>query len=143
MSYADVYYVATLIEFIGRETLNRRNTLAEKIGMNGLCDLLSLADVNHCLPMRQVADEVIEQYGINCGDYDTISDCRHRIPSCAAIGKVYARLVEDIAASPDQYPKILYSVFTSNITDAISDFSTSFYFAPRSEIAYYYNELNN
>lgn len=137
-AYDDIYYTASLIEYIGRKTANRRSVVVEYIGKKELKRLVDLADVNHCLSFEQVANEIIERYGIAKGNYDTISSCKFQIPSHLAIGSVYARLVARIAETVVDYPSMLFQVLTSGISDAISNFNSSFYFASSDEIEYYY-----
>lgn len=137
-AYNDIYYTASLIEYIGRKTTNRRSAVVERIGKKGLVRLVDLADVNHCLSFEQVSDEIIDKYAIGKGTYDTVSSCRFEVPSHLAIGQVYARLVARIAESVTDYPSTLFQVLTSSITDAISNFNSSFYFAPSDEVEYYY-----
>lgn len=67
-----VYYVCALIEQIGRTTKNRR---ADVIGYFSEKDIerqLKLADINHCLPIEQVSGELIEDYMIQEGSFDTV-----------------------------------------------------------------------
>lgn len=139
-TFQDVFYLASLVEYIARKTLNRRSTIVKAIGKGGIIHLLSVACVNHCLSMEQVAAEVIEEYQIGIGTYDTVSRCKFKVPGYKAIGKVYARLIQD-TADTDRYAEAFYEVFTSGIEDKISDFNSSFYFAPRSEVVAYYREL--
>lgn len=136
--YDDVYYAASLIEYIGRKTTNKRSSVAESIGKDGIRNLVNLADVNHCLSFEQVSDEVIKRYNIVRGNFDTVSSCKYQVPSPRSIGKVYANLVTRIADGTSEYPDALFQVLTSSISDALSDFNTSFYFAPSDEIEYYY-----
>lgn len=138
--YNDIYYTACLIEFTGRKTKNSRKSIVERIGKEGLLRLISLSDVNHCLPFEQVSDELIEDYQIKEGTFDTISNCKYSVPSVTRIGRVYARLVETISKSKDAYGETLYEVMTSSLPDAISDFNSSLFFAPVEELTFYYNE---
>lgn len=138
--YNDIYYTACLIEFTGRKTKNSRKSIVERIGKEGLLRLISLSDVNHCLPFEQVSDELIEDYQIKEGTFDTISNCKYSVPSVMRIGRVYARLVETISKSKDAYGETLYEVMTSSLPDAISDFNSSLFFAPVEELTFYYNE---
>lgn len=141
ISFQDVYYTASLIEYIGRKTLNHRSDIVKAMGSDGLLALLDSAAVNHCLTFEQVSDEVIAQYGIANGDYDSAAQCNYKVPSYKAIGKVYARLIEDLSEGDAVDIKTVYDVLTSKITDMISDFNSAFYFAPRSEILFYYKSL--
>lgn len=137
-AYDDIYYTASLIEYIGRKTTNRRSAIVEHIGKKGLEQLVELADVNHCLSFEQVSNEIIDRYAIKEGTYDTVSSCQFEVPSHLAIGRVYARLVSRITESVADYPSMLFQVLTSSITEAISNFNSSFYFAPSDEVEYYY-----
>ena len=141
ISFQDVYYTASLIEFIGRKTHNHRGDVVKTIGTDGLQALLDAAPVNHCLTFEQVSDEAIEQYGIVTGTYDSMAECNYKIPSYKAIGKVYARLIEDLLDGKAFDVNTVYQVFVSKISDMISDFNSAFYFAPRSEILFYYKSL--
>jgi len=40
---------------------------------------------------------VIAYYGIEQGDFDTISGCRYSVPSFLDIGKFYSIMIEDCA----------------------------------------------
>ena len=141
ITFQDVYYTASLIEYIGRKTMNHRSDIVKTIGLNGLMALLQSAAVNHCLTFEQVSDEVIAQYNITAGAFDSVEQCKYKVPSYKAIGKVYARLIEDLSEDDAVDIQTVYDVFTSKITGMISDFNSSFYFAPRSEILFYYEGL--
>ena len=70
--------------------------------------------------------------------YDTVSNCKYNVPSFLSIGKVYARLAQDVHGNSTSYAATLYEIFLSGIDEMISNFNAAFYFAPRGEIAYYY-----
>lgn len=124
----DLFYVCSLIEFIGRETKNKRGYIVSILGENGIQKQLQDAQVNHSLSFVQVADELIEQYKISPGTFDTISKCKYPIPSVTAIGKVYQRLILE-CAEPGSEVQELLKVFQSFISDEISDFSTNVYYS--------------
>lgn len=123
----DLFYVCSLIEFIGRKTKNRRGVVVEALGDAGVKKQLHDAAVNHCLSFEQVSDEVIEGYHIFEGTYDTISECKYKIPSVMAIGKLYTRILLACAES-DKEEEELVNIFKSFISDEISDFKTGVYF---------------
>lgn len=58
----DYFYVCALIEYIARETKNKRGVIVSALGLDGLEKQLHDAEVNHCLSFEQVSDELIEQY---------------------------------------------------------------------------------
>lgn len=77
----DLFYVCSLIEFIARQTKNKRGVITEALGKKGLEKQLHDAEVNHCLSFEQVSDEIIEKYRIPKGEFDTITNCKYKIPS--------------------------------------------------------------
>lgn len=54
---------------------------------------LRLAEVNHCLSFEQVSDELIEDYNISDGTFDTVVECRYTVPSFTSIGRLYQGVV--------------------------------------------------
>lgn len=57
----DLFYVCSLIEYIARQTKNKRGAIVEALGESGVRKQLYDAQINHCLSFEQVSDEVIEQ----------------------------------------------------------------------------------
>ena len=123
----DFFYVCSLIEYIARQTKNRRRVIVEALGKEGIEKQLYDAEVNHCLSFDQVSDEVIERYKIPEGDFDTITECRYEVPSFMYIGKLYSILIED-CAEPEREVDELIKIFSSFISDKISDFQTDIYY---------------
>ena len=123
----DYFYVCALIEYIGRETHNHRSDVVNAIGENGIAKLLHDAEVNHCLSFEQVSDEVIDYYKISQGTFDTISSCKYTVPSYLDIGKLYSIMIEDCAQQGKELSELM-KIFTSFISDEISDFNTDLYY---------------
>ena len=123
----DFFYVCLLIEYIARQTKNRRRVIVEALGKEGIEKQLYDAEVNHCLSFEQVSDEVIERYKIPEGDFDTITEFRYEVPSFMDIGKLYSILIED-CAEPEREVDELIKIFSSFISDKISDFQTDIYY---------------
>ena len=88
---------------------------------------LRLAAVNHCLSFEQVADELIEDYGISDGDFDTVKECRYEVPSFLSIGMLYQELVLSTMKNEDAAQGII-DVLSSFISDEISDFNSNVYY---------------
>ena len=124
----NIFYVCSLIEFIARETKNHRRDVVSRFTREEIEHELEVADVNHCLSFEQVSDELIEQYNIPEGDFDTVSECKYTVPSVTAIGRVYQQLVLSEAGIEHAAQGIL-DVFSSFISDAISDFNSSVYYS--------------
>ncbi|MCD7818677.1 MAG: hypothetical protein LUH07_06455 [Lachnospiraceae bacterium] len=123
----DFFYVCSLIEYIGRMTKNRRGVIITSLGKTGLQKQVKDASVNHCLTFEQVGDEVIDAYQISDGEFDTITDCKYSVPGFMDIGRLYTIMIEDLA-EPGQEVDMLISIFSSFISDEISDFKTGVYY---------------
>lgn len=123
----DYFYVCALIEYIARETKNHRGDIVNTIGREGIEKLLYDAEVNHCLSFEQVSDEVTDYYKIKNGNFDTISGCKYSVPSYLDIGKLYSIMIED-CAKPGEEVQELIKIFSSFISDEISDFNTDLYY---------------
>lgn len=136
----NLFYVCSLIEFIGRKTKNRRSTIVNILEKKELQRQLELADVNHCLSFEQVSDEIIEYFNIQEGDFDSVGLCKYTVPSFQAIGKDYQRLILDVCSEQDNIVDVLYDVFQSFISDEISDFNSSVYYSSPQYLKHSYLE---
>ena len=123
----DVLYVCSLIEIIGRKTKNHRQDVIRHFTKTDIERQLRLAEVNHCLSFEQVSDELIEDLNIPEGDFDTAAECRYTVPSATSIGMLYQGLVLSTMKDDDAAQAIL-DVFSSFITDEISDFNSNVYY---------------
>lgn len=138
----DLFYTATILEYIARTTKNRRSVVASYLGVQGIQTILAYAEVNHCLPFSQVAEELIQDYGIPTGSFSP-EDCAGKVPSASEIGKVYMRLVEDAQSDSQKYSEELVSVFRSKISEWITEYESAFYYSPRDYILDCYREMKN
>ena len=136
----DIFYLCSLIEFIGRKSKNKRGTIVEILGEKELARQLDLAEVNHCLSFEQISDEIIEYFNIEEGDFDSVGLCKYNIPSVQAIGKVYQRLIISLVLEKDDIVHVLSEVFNSFISDEISDFNSSVYYSNPEYLKYSYLE---
>lgn len=123
----DFFYVCSLIEYIARQTKNKRRVIVEALGREGIEKQLYDAEINHFLSFEQVSDELISQYKITNGDFDTITDCKYAVPSFMDIGKLYSIMIEDCAGSGEEVEELI-NIFSSFISDEISDFQTDVYY---------------
>lgn len=124
----DIFFVCTIIEYVARATNNRRRDIVKCLSKKNIEHQLNVAEVNHCLSFEQVSDEWIEQYGIPHGTFDTIKNCKYTVPSVTAIGRVYQQLVIDTTEKNEEAQAII-DVFSSFISDEISDFNSSVYYS--------------
>ena len=136
----NLFYVCSLIEFLGRKTKNHRGDIIKSLGMKELKRQLSLAEVNHCISFDEVADEIIEYFGIKDGEFDTVSLCKYKVPSYLAIGKEYQRLIIDVKKEEEDIITTIYNVFISFLSDEISDFNSSVYYSSPQYLKYSYLE---
>lgn len=123
----DIYYVCCLMEFIARKTKNHRQDVVRHFTKKDLERQLRLAEVNHCLSFEQVSDELIEDYKIQDGMFDAVNECRYEVPSVTSIGMLYQELVLAIMPEEDAAQGII-DIFSSFITDEISDFNSNVYY---------------
>lgn len=133
----DLFYVCSLIEYTARKTKNRRGVIVELLGKSGILKQLHDAEVDHCLSFEQVSDEMIARYKIPQGSFDTITDCPYSIPGYMDIGKLYCIMIEDCAV-PGKEVEELINIFSSFISDKISDFKTDVYYQNPSYLEYSY-----
>ena len=136
-NHSSLFYVCSLLEYIGRLCKIERSKLVNQLGKNNIKRLYKDADVLHCEPIEKIADEVISIYHIQSGDFDNVSRCRYEVPDYWAIGAVYERLIEDICAENDAIDVIvdtLMSVYSSWIDAAISNYNTDFFYQSREYI---------
>jgi transcription initiation factor IIE alpha subunit len=126
----DLIYVCSLIEYIARFTKNRVVDIVKILGKKELKRQLYLAEVNHCLSFEQVANEIIEEFDIEQGSFDSVGNCKYKVPSYIAIGKDYQRLIEDVS-NGKSIVDTLYEVMTSFISEEIANYNSSLYYSSR------------
>ncbi|MBR4911795.1 MAG: hypothetical protein IKZ54_03020 [Bacteroidales bacterium] len=123
----DLFYVCSLVEFIARKTKNKRGVVANKLGVNGFAKQLKDAQVNHCLSFEQVGEEVVDQYKIPQGNFESVENCKYDVPSYTDIGNLYCIMVLDCAKNGDEIETAI-KIFTSPISDFISNFNSDCYY---------------
>jgi len=135
----DLLYVCSLIEFVGRITQNTNADVVRALRKEGLARQIRLADINHCLSFEEVGDEIIEEYKIQQGSFNLIDNCKYDIPSYVDIGGVYRDLILDVKDEQGgEVVDIMFAVFTSFISEKISNFNSSLYYENPSYIYHSY-----
>ncbi len=132
-----LFYVCSLLEYIGRLRKLERSELVRLMGKVNLKRLYKDADCLHCEPIETISDEVVSVYGLKSGTFDNVSRCRYEVPDYWTIGEVYERLIEDICAeneAVDFIVDVLVQVYTSWISEAISNYNTDFFYQSREYI---------
>lgn len=127
--YNDMFFVCSLIEYIGRKTKNHRNVIVNAIGKDKLQHIYDLADIYHSENIDKITDELVSDYQIEQGVFDNISDGQYLIPSHWDIGKVYMRLIVDICNKQNKQPiDTLIEVYNTWLSRKIEDFNSSLYY---------------
>ncbi len=114
-AFNDIYYTATLLASIARRTNNTIADITEAIGEDGVNDIFEYADVNHCLPMDQVATEMARQFNITNVSVvlPSIDEPDVSIPGATQIGRSIARIVVEEEADIEKYPRKLMDILLS------------------------------
>ena len=88
---------------------------------------------------KEIEDEVISYYGIEQGNFDTVTGCKYSVPSFLDIGKLYSIMIEDCANSGEEVQELL-KIFSSFISDEISNFNTDLYYQNPDYLEWSYRE---
>ncbi len=129
-----LFFTCSLIEQIGRMLHAKRGDVAAALGEEGVRAVYDYADVLHCDPIEKAADDTIAEFSLQGGCYDNIAAARYAVPDVWTMGKVYARLIEDVSSDMNIVETLL-EVYSSWIDEKLSDYNSSFYYEPRDYIA--------
>ena len=126
----DIFFVCSLIEHIARQTRNHRSVVVNALGRDKLQHIFNLADIYHSENIDKLSSELINTCFIETGYYDNVSKSNYAVPTIWDIGKVYKRLILDIAnyRSTADYIAVLIEVYNSWISRKIEDFNSSLYY---------------
>ena len=137
----DLFYTCSLIEYIGRKQKQKRETVVKLLGRETIRRIYRYADVFHCEPIAKTADDFIHICNIPVGAYDNLEKAKYEIPDYWTIGEVYERLIEDVSEdSTEAIVDTIMAVYSSWISDAISNYNTDFYYQSREYICQCYTE---
>ncbi|MGF0038909.1 hypothetical protein FYJ85_17425 [Victivallaceae bacterium BBE-744-WT-12] len=125
----DLFFVCSLLEYIGRKTRNHRRVVVNALGIEKIRHLLELADIYHNENMDKLLDELVEKCHIQPGTFDNVAMCRYSLPSHFDIGKVYKRLIAAVAREKGiDFADALVEVYNSWIADKLDDYNSSMFF---------------
>lgn len=125
----NLFFLCSLIEYIGRRTKNHRNVIVNAIGKNDLQHILDLADIYHNENIDKLSYELIEKHNIKEGVFDNISNAKYSIPTHWDIGKVYKRLIIDVSKKENKsLIDALIEVYNLWLSRKIEDFNSSIYY---------------
>ena len=124
----DLFFMCSLIEHIGRTTKNRRADVVSALGKDVIARYIDLADVYHSEPIENTASDLIEKHSIVEGSFDNTAGISN-VPTVFDIAKVYKRLIVNVAENNGFTPvDALLNVYTSWISDKISDYGCSMFY---------------
>lgn len=137
----DLFYTCSLIDYIARKTKNKRVAVVDALGKERIAKIYDLADIYHSDNIERVSDDFIEEAKISVGNFDNVGECQYAVPSHWDIGKVYKRLIKQVA----EYENIsiidaLIKVYNSFISAKIDDYNSSVYYENPSYIFESYKE---
>ena len=93
----DLFYTCSLIDYIARKTKNKRVAVVDALGKERIAKIYDLADIYHSDNIERVSDDFIEEAKISVGNFDNVGECQYAVPSHWDIGKVYKRLIKQVA----------------------------------------------
>ena len=134
-----LFFTCSLVEFIGRETKNKRQDILNYLGKEEVSRIFKYADVFHCEPIEKVAEDFIERNSIVQGEFDNVAACKYTVPDYWDIGEVFERLIEDIYKEAEVI-KGIFEIYQSWIADKILNFNSDLYYQSREYIAICYME---
>ena len=129
-----------MIEYISRKTQNYRKDIIKYFPREILKWQLESAEVNHCLSFEQVSDELIEKLEIKKGDFDSVKSCRYLVPDFLSIGRVFEQLI--ISVNQNDIIQTIINVYSSFISDEISNYNSNIFYASPDYLKYSYLEGN-
>jgi len=125
----NLFFLCSLIEYIGRKTKNHRNVVVNAIGKDDLQHFFDLADVYHSENIDKLSFELAEKHKMENGIFDNVANAKYSVPTHWDIGKVYKRLIISVSIKEDK-PLIdaLSEVYNSWLSRKIEDFNSSVYY---------------
>jgi hypothetical protein len=125
----NLFFLCSLIEYMGRKSKNHRNVVVNAIGKDDLQHIFDLADIYHSENMDKLAFEFTEKHHIKSGIFDNVANAKYSIPTHWDIGKVYKRLIIGISKKENKTViNTLSEVYNSWLSRKIEDFNSSVYY---------------
>lgn len=134
-----LFYTCSLIEYIGRQTKNKRSDIIDQLGKDDVARIYEYSDVFHCEPIEKTADDFIQRNHIPIGSFDNVASCKYDVPDYWDIGEVFERLIED-SYEESEVIEGIFDVYHSWIADKILNFNSDFFYQSREYIAVCYKE---
>lgn len=137
----DLFFTCSLVDYIARKTKNTRADVVNALGKKRLEKIYDLADIYHSDNIDRVSEDFIEEACIKEGSFDNVRNCGYSIPTHWDIGKVYKRLIKQVAECENiDIIDALVKVYNSFISQKIDDYNSSVYYENPSYIYESYRE---
>ncbi len=125
----DLFFLCSLVEYIGRKTKNHRNVIVNAIGKDELQRIFDLADIYHNENLDKLTFDFVEKYKVKEGAFDNILNAKYSIPTHWDIGKVYKRLIINVSKKENKpIIETLMEVYNSWLARKIEDLNSSIYY---------------
>ena len=135
----DIFFLCSLIDYIGRKTRNKRKDIVNKLGKDKIKHIFQLAEIYHSDNIDRVSDDFIEESKIENGNFDNVKNCKYAVPSHWDIGKVYARLVKGIADNENiSVEEAVIKAYNSFVSEKIDDYNAAFFYDNSENILLHY-----
>ncbi len=135
ITFNDLYFICYMIERIARHLKQRNAYVVNKIGYDNFYHLISCAGTLHCLNPLQVEADWIKDYDLEQDSFDITAVDKNlceQIPSATQIGKVYARLIDEVA---QDYLSGILEVYNSPLCKTLDNYNCSAYYEPSYVVA--------
>ena len=124
-----LFFLCSLIEYIGRKTKNHRSVVVNALGREKLQHIFDLADVYHSENIEKVAFDLVKTHHIEERTFDNISNAKYSIPTYWDIGKVYKNLILSVSVNQNKHIiDALLEIYNSWLSRKIEDFNSSVYY---------------
>lgn len=137
----DIFFLCSLIEFISRETKNKRAYIVNKLGEEKINHIYCFADVYHSENIKKVSCEFIEKAKIEIGEFDNVKECKYSLPTYFDIGKIYSKIILAVMKNENlEVSEAVLKVYNSFISDKIDNYNSAFYYDNVKNLIIYYYE---
>lgn len=131
MHQNDLFYLCSLLESLSRTTGLSKSEVIDHLGDQAVLHLYKVANVNHCLPLAQVTEEVIEYHHLPIQE-DKVIKQKMKVSVWDA-GHIYQRLILDVSTKDNWFEK-MKEIYHSWICAYLDDYDNVIYWQSRSYI---------
>lgn len=136
-----LFFTCSLVDYIARNTKNIRSDVVNQLGKRHLEKIYNFADAYYGNDIAYLSLDFIKAAGIKSGTFDNVGECKYSIPSHWDIGRVYRRLIKQVAENEKiEIIDALIKVYNSFISPKIDDYNSSVYYENPSYIFECYKE---